>query len=178
MTTITLKVCTKCDKEKPIDMFRVAHNACKECQRLTHAEWRSNNREKARAASNNWKKNNPEKAAEWQNNNREKTVIAAAKYYRNNKTKAIQSTRTRQVLNKERYAVMIKARGALHNALLYSRLIKPVVCEHCRVESDKLHGHHTDYSKPLEVIWLCTKCHGKQHRKEVVQDDRCSTTLT
>ena len=29
----------------------------------------------------------------------------------------------------------------------------------------KSHGHHPDYSKPFEVVWLCPKHHGEQHRK-------------
>ena len=33
----------------------------------------------------------------------------------------------------------------------------------CRVE--KVLGHHEDYSKPLEVIWMCTECHTKLHVK-------------
>ena len=27
-----------------------------------------------------------------------------------------------------------------------------------------LHGHHEDYSQPLEVVWLCAPCHGLRHR--------------
>lgn len=26
-----------------------------------------------------------------------------------------------------------------------------------------LHAHHDDYSKPLEIQWLCTGCHGAVH---------------
>lgn len=37
-------------------------------------------------------------------------------------------------------------------------------CESCGA-TGKLHKHHADYSKPLEVRWLCPKCHGRVHWK-------------
>jgi hypothetical protein len=36
-------------------------------------------------------------------------------------------------------------------------------CEVCGIS--KTHAHHSDYSKPLDVIWLCSFHHGNQHRK-------------
>ena len=39
-------------------------------------------------------------------------------------------------------------------------------CEACGEE--KSEGHHEDYSKPLEVKWLCRKCH-LNHHKLIVQ---------
>lgn len=29
------------------------------------------------------------------------------------------------------------------------------------------HAHHEDYSKPMEVEWLCASCHGKEHAKKL-----------
>ena len=35
-----------------------------------------------------------------------------------------------------------------------------------KCNNPKSHGHHPDYSKPLEVIWLCAKHHKELHRKD------------
>lgn len=45
-----------------------------------------------------------------------------------------------------------------------------VPAEHCQKcgcpsEGRALDGHHEDYSKPLEVEWLCCSCHKKHHRE-------------
>lgn len=36
-------------------------------------------------------------------------------------------------------------------------------CERCGAE--KVEGHHEDYSKPLEVMWLCPKHHRERHKE-------------
>ena len=56
------------------------------------------------------------------------------------------------------------ARWNLRRAVRENRIEKPATCQECGVEA-LLDGHHTDYSKPLEVEWLCRTCHGKRHRK-------------
>lgn len=42
--------------------------------------------------------------------------------------------------------------------------ISPKPCERCGSKSD--HKHHEDYSKPLEVVWLCRRCHIGLHVTE------------
>lgn len=43
--------------------------------------------------------------------------------------------------------------------------LKREPCEVCGVEESE--GHHTDYSKPLEVKWLCKKHHDEVHKDRV-----------
>lgn len=40
----------------------------------------------------------------------------------------------------------------------------PTPCERCNAE--KVEKHHPDYSKPLEIVWLCRPCHLALHREE------------
>ena len=56
------------------------------------------------------------------------------------------------------------ARIALNLAIKSGKLLRPSKCERCRATC-KAHGHHTDYSKPLSVQWLCVKCHAIAHRR-------------
>jgi hypothetical protein len=32
-----------------------------------------------------------------------------------------------------------------------------------RCGEPKVHAHHEDYSRPLDVTWLCQKCHVQRH---------------
>lgn len=58
-----------------------------------------------------------------------------------------------------------KAHNAASNAVRCGKLIPAKNCEDCG-QMSKLQKHHEDYSKPLDVDWLCTKCHGIRHRKD------------
>ena len=54
------------------------------------------------------------------------------------------------------------ARSILRQSIKDKRMIKGV-CLFCG--DPKTEGHHTDYTKPLEVIWLCRKHHVELHMK-------------
>lgn len=60
-----------------------------------------------------------------------------------------------------------KASALLTNAVRRGELKKPSSCESCgkKTKGNRLNGHHTDYTKPLAVIWLCKVCHGEIHTK-------------
>lgn len=57
-----------------------------------------------------------------------------------------------------------KARQDLRNAVYAGKIAKPSACELCGFICVP-HGHHHDYSKPFDVQWFCSICHGKEHRK-------------
>ncbi len=58
-----------------------------------------------------------------------------------------------------------RARKILTESVRKGKTVKPKECSQCGFECVP-HGHHEDYSKPLEVIWLCAICHGLRHRKD------------
>lgn len=53
------------------------------------------------------------------------------------------------------------AQTAVSNALRDGR-IKKSPCVLCDAR-DHVHAHHRDYSRPLDVVWVCAKCHHRLH---------------
>ena len=55
-----------------------------------------------------------------------------------------------------------------HRLVMYAvklgMLKRAKICEKCMKEC-KPHGHHIDYTKPLEVVWLCHSCHKLEHSR-------------
>jgi hypothetical protein len=54
-----------------------------------------------------------------------------------------------------------KARNAVSNALRDGKIIRYP----CNCGNIKSQAHHKDYSKLLEIDWLCRKCHLAEHDK-------------
>ncbi len=50
----------------------------------------------------------------------------------------------------------------LRYAVRMGRVKRAEACERCGREG-RVDGHHHDYSKPLEVEWLCRTCHTAEH---------------
>lgn len=56
-----------------------------------------------------------------------------------------------------------QARAAVSSAIRSGRLL-PQPCEVCGLKAE---AHHSDYSRPLDVRWLCPSHHGVEHWKPV-----------
>lgn len=55
-----------------------------------------------------------------------------------------------------------KAQQAVKNALKSGKLIRWPGCAACKRKRN-LEAHHYDYDRPLDVTWLCIKCHKAAH---------------
>lgn len=63
-----------------------------------------------------------------------------------------------------------QARKLAFDAVRRKEIIKPGKCEYCGEPEEfgddgrtLLHAHHADYTKPLDLTWLCNYCHAEVH---------------
>lgn len=64
------------------------------------------------------------------------------------------------------------AYGFYNAALAKGLLVRPDACSKCG-KVCRVHGHHADYNKPLDVEWLCAGCHSRRHREWSNARPRC-----
>jgi hypothetical protein len=88
------------------------------------------------------------------------------KLYNKNRTKQnSQNTKKHRYLHPEREY----ARRVITQLINSKKLIPPLKCTLCNIRRNKkrkIVAHHPDYSKPLEIIWICQKCHINIHNKK------------
>lgn len=134
-------------------------------EKRKHAIWRANNPEALRGYREKRKAADPDYAnryhREWRAQNREKV----REYARANNRRRYD--KIREYLQSDEQAPKQVARFALNAAVRAGKIKKPTTCERCGevTRSRRLHGHHADYTKPLDVSWLCALCHGQEQLK-------------
>jgi hypothetical protein len=76
---------------------------------------------------------------------------------------SIEAYRARHV---EELRIVAHAGVILREALKRGQITKPVMCEACGAGDRRIEAAHHDYSRPLDVRWLCKPCHGRWDRAE------------
>ncbi len=77
-------------------------------------------------------------------------------YYQRNREKLLEKKKTDPVLKLKR-----SVRSITNNAIVSGILVRQP-CEVCGT-IDRIEAHHDDYTKPLEVRWLCKRHHDEHH---------------
>ena len=138
-----MKTCFKCVTEKPLSDFykhpQMADghlNKCKEC-----AKKDSDDNFKRKQEDPHWQIKERERQRKKQANRRDLGMVKS--YKRKND----------YIKTKEKYGEYL---SAIKNGKL-----TPQPCAVCG--KDKTQGHHEDYSKPLDVVWLCIRHHQDRH---------------
>jgi len=96
------------------------------------------------------------------------------------KPEKLEASRAWKKANPERHAELMRAyrqrnrektiaQNRLNHAISKGRIARQP-CEVCGTDQ-KVHAHHHDYSKPLDVHWLCYVCHKAAH--PVTDEDKC-----
>lgn len=71
------------------------------------------------------------------------------------------------------------ARSKVARAVALGRLKRPEICERCEGVRGRrrIEGHHPNYNKPLDVIWLCSPCHIDEHHPNPITYTETSTGI-
>jgi hypothetical protein len=141
-----MRTCTKCGEAKPLDAY-YKHpfgkdgrgNICAECTKAYVRQNRAERIEYYRAYDRQ-----------------------RAKLPHRVEARAIYAETHSLAPRPEKDPMKKRARTAVGNALRDGKLVRPAECDVCSQPGD-LHGHHDDYTKPLDVIWCCTACHALIH---------------
>ena len=139
-----MRKCTRCKIEKEETEF--------------HVQWR-NNRNRYYPCRH-CRECDKKLCAEYYKNNREKLIKKTAEWVKNNPERDKENRKNYFDNNRQK----IYARGEVAYRLRLGEIVKPKNCENCEIEK-KLSAHHTDYSKPLDIQWLCKECHLEKHRR-------------
>lgn len=88
-------------------------------------------------------------------------------YYRKNRERQLEECRKNRITEegKERHR-LAQARDRerfpeKHRARVATKVLKRGECSYpdCSHEESRIEAHHWDYSKPLDVVWLCKRHH-------------------
>lgn len=169
--TPSTKPCGYCGEAKPVDQFYPRKSGgyssrCIPCDRETSRQWRLANRERARELSHRWALANPDRVRESHRRSPAKTSERVRRWKAANPEAVAAANRRWNTKNLERVRMVQRAWGFVHRAIQRGVLVRSSTCEACGANDRKITAAHHDYARPLDVRWLCHRCHIAWDRQE------------
>ena len=154
------KTCRRCGEQKPPSAFHLdphgrdgLHAVCRPCRRSQEIARYQTEAELHKARSRAWSAKNRQRRAdyqrEWSAANREKKLRYAAAW---------------KARNPGFDKIGSPARAKVRWAVKRGDLVKAAACQWCA--GQPVEAAHSDYTKPLQVLWLCRPCHRRWDRAE------------
>lgn len=168
-----MKECSTCRGPFPAttDFFYRKNNTkdglsydCKTCASAYGKKWYRDNKTRKDAQNAQWAKNNGEYLTHYHRQWHQKHVEIRTERSRGWWKNHPEQRRLREANYRHSNPQKVSAHQAVWYALKKGKIIKPTNCEQCG-RAVKIHGHHHDYVKKLEVVWLCGKCHRSIHEQ-------------
>lgn len=132
------KICAECGRDLPLTEYNKhtkskdgLQQRCRECFSRYNKIRYQENKDKVKAAVKKYREENPDKV------------------YR------------MRVARCEKAPTRMNANKVIESAVKSGVVENPGVCFGCgcKAGEHRIEAHHHDYSKPLDVVWLCTPCH-------------------
>ena len=134
---------------------------------MTHSPSSPAGRAKRSAYMREYYRTHPEYAETVRQRAREKyaLIMADPALRERERSRGRDKERRHRAARKKPDKVKVRARSLVESAVRCRRLTKPLYCQDCGGDHSRIEAHHDDYSQPLSVVWLCSICHGKRHKK-------------
>jgi len=151
--------CTTCKTLKDKSEYYGRSKRCRDCAKAYQAEWVKKNPGYMTQKRKEWALRNPEKAAE----------IDRKKYERRKAKQPVKEPRVsltpweRKKRSLENNPIRLAAMKIYKYAVRHGKLVRGP-CAVCGT-TEGIDGHHTDYTQPLNVVWLCKPHHREEHRR-------------
>lgn len=129
---------------------------CPDCARQYLREWAAKRRAAGLPSSG---KTSPEREKVWR-----------TEYNSRPEIRARLNARAKKYRNDPMLRMKHEARWQMQRAIASKKLIRQP-CVRCG--NKKSQGHHPDYYKPLEVVWLCSRCHTDEHNRLKNEKPKC-----
>lgn len=155
-----LKVCSRCGEAKPLSEFyqRKSGRYDSPCRTCYAARYQAQF-----AADPEFRAKRNNKTRQWRENNRDHIAAYNAARY----DQEPELMRAAEKASEKRHPERISARKAVRYAVTSGKFppASTQVCEMCQEALASHYHHHKGYAKEyrLEVVALCTECHGKAH---------------